>query len=232
MSVLVSRLDPGSDAYRANCSAKLRLLEEFAAQFAQSRVGDCKRHVLATGAWHRAVALPLGGGEGDRRLRCGSDVITKGVVANRGKLTRQGGITGTFVERSRRPNSSAVHGDRLDCEQFDFGLFPSGDGRPGSKASRLGVDDVWPLSCSKKWIDPGWAVFRNLTRLSRAGIPGGAYVPGLSDHTIMVRERAKVFLGGPPLVKMATGEQASDEELGGAEMHARISGLADQLAAD
>ncbi len=43
----------------------------------------------------------------------------------------------------------------------------------------------------------------------------------------MVRERAKVFLGGPPLVKMATGEQASDEELGGAEMHARISGLAD-----
>ncbi|HET9556291.1 MAG TPA: carboxyl transferase domain-containing protein, partial [Actinomycetota bacterium] len=90
---------------------------------------------------------------------------------------------------------------------------------------------------------PGGAVFRNLTRLSRAGIPtvalvlgsstaGGAYVPGLSDHTVMVRERAKVFLGGPPLVRMATGEQATDEELGGAEMHARTSGLADQLAAD
>jgi acyl-CoA carboxylase subunit beta len=90
---------------------------------------------------------------------------------------------------------------------------------------------------------PGGAVFRNLTRLSRAGIPtialvfgsstaGGAYVPGLSDHTVMVRERAKVFLGGPPLVKMATGEDAGDEELGGAEMHATTSGLADHLATD
>ena len=90
---------------------------------------------------------------------------------------------------------------------------------------------------------PGGAVFRNLTRLSGAGIPtlalvfgsstaGGAYVPGLSDHTVMVKERAKVFLGGPPLVKMATGEEADDEELGGAEMHARVSGLADYLADD
>jgi acyl-CoA carboxylase subunit beta len=86
-------------------------------------------------------------------------------------------------------------------------------------------------------------VFRNLTRLSRAGIPtvalvfgnstaGGAYVPGMSDYTVMVKERAKVFLGGPPLVKMATGEDAEEEELGGAEMHARTSGLADLLAAD
>jgi hypothetical protein len=108
MSVLVSRLDPGSDAYRANCSAKLRLVEEFAAQ---SRVGDLKRHVLATGAWHRAVALPLGEGEGHRRLRRVPDVITKGLVANRGKLTREGRTADTFMGRSRRPNSSAAHGD-------------------------------------------------------------------------------------------------------------------------
>jgi acyl-CoA carboxylase subunit beta len=90
---------------------------------------------------------------------------------------------------------------------------------------------------------PGGAVFRNLTRLSRAGIPtvalvfgnstaGGAYVPAMSDHVVMVAGRAKVFLGGPPLVKVATGEDAGDEELGGAEMHARTSGLADLLAAD
>ena len=50
---------------------------------------------------------------------------------------------------------------------------------------------------------------------------GGAYLPGMSDYVVMVKERAKVFLGGPPLVKMATGEDADDEELGGAEMHAR-----------
>jgi acetyl-CoA carboxylase carboxyltransferase component len=90
---------------------------------------------------------------------------------------------------------------------------------------------------------PGGALFRDLTRLSAAGIPtvavvfgnstaGGAYVPGMSDHVIMVDQRAKVFLGGPPLVKMATGEEADDEQLGGAAMHARTSGLADHFAVD
>jgi acetyl-CoA carboxylase carboxyltransferase component len=90
---------------------------------------------------------------------------------------------------------------------------------------------------------PGGRHFRDLTALSAAGIPtialvfgnstaGGAYVPGMCDHVVMVRERAKVFLGGPPLVKMATGEESDDESLGGAEMHARTSGLADYLAVD
>jgi acetyl-CoA carboxylase carboxyltransferase component len=90
---------------------------------------------------------------------------------------------------------------------------------------------------------PGGAMFRNLTRLSGLSIPtialvfgsstaGGAYVPGMCDHTVFVRERAHVFLGGPPLVKMATGEESDAEELGGAEMHSRTSGLSDQLAAD
>ncbi len=90
---------------------------------------------------------------------------------------------------------------------------------------------------------PGGRLFRDLTRLSAARIPtialvfgnstaGGAYVPGMSDHVVMVRERAKVFLAGPPLVKMATGEIADDESLGGADMHARVSGLADYYATD
>ena len=61
---------------------------------------------------------------------------------------------------------------------------------------------------------------------------GGAYIPGMSDYVVMVKEGAKVFLGGPPLVKMATGEESDDESLGGAEMHARKSGLADYLAVD
>ncbi|HEY2442501.1 MAG TPA: carboxyl transferase domain-containing protein, partial [Streptosporangiaceae bacterium] len=90
---------------------------------------------------------------------------------------------------------------------------------------------------------PGGQTFRDLTRLSAAGIPtialvfgnstaGGAYVPGMSDHVVMIQERSKVFLGGPPLVKMATGEESDDESLGGAQLHARESGLADYLAAD
>lgn len=99
------------------------------------------------------------------------------------------------------------------------------------------------LPSQKEIFIPGGALFKHLTQSSAAGIPtvavvfgnstaGGAYVPGMSDHVIMVKERAKVFLGGPPLVKMATGEESDDESLGGAEMHARTSGLADYLAED
>ena len=62
--------------------------------------------------------------------------------------------------------------------------------------------------------------------------PAAPTCPACRDHVVMVSERSKVFLGGPPLVKMATGEESDDESLGGAEMHARTSGLADYLAAD
>jgi len=90
---------------------------------------------------------------------------------------------------------------------------------------------------------PGGRTFREMTRLSAAGIPtislvfgsstaGGAYMPGMSEYTVFVRGQATVYLGGPPLVKMAINEDVDDETLGGAEMHARESGLADHLAAD
>ncbi|MFJ4873877.1 acyl-CoA carboxylase subunit beta [Streptomyces sp. NPDC088745] len=99
------------------------------------------------------------------------------------------------------------------------------------------------LPSQKEIFIPGGALFRDITRLSAAGIPtvavvfgnstaGGAYVPGMSDHTVMIKDRSKVFLGGPPLVKMATGEESDDESLGGADMHARTSGLADHYAVD
>jgi geranyl-CoA carboxylase beta subunit len=85
--------------------------------------------------------------------------------------------------------------------------------------------------------------FRNQARMSAAGIPqitvvhgsstaGGAYLPGLSDYVIVVRGKTKIFLAGPPLLKAATGEIATDEELGGAEMHATVSGTAEYLAED
>jgi acetyl-CoA carboxylase carboxyltransferase component len=90
---------------------------------------------------------------------------------------------------------------------------------------------------------PGGRAFRDLSRLSAKGIPtvavvfgnataGGAYVPGMSEYTVFVAGQAAVFLGGPPLVKMALGEDTDAESLGGADMHARVSGLADYLAAD
>ncbi|MEA2898806.1 MAG: geranyl-CoA carboxylase beta subunit [Bradyrhizobium sp.] len=89
----------------------------------------------------------------------------------------------------------------------------------------------------------GGNIFRNLARLSAAGLPvvtvthgsstaGGAYQTGLSDYIVMVRGRTRAFLAGPPLLKAATGEIATEEELGGAEMHTGISGLGDYLAED
>ncbi len=86
-------------------------------------------------------------------------------------------------------------------------------------------------------------LFYDVTELSKLKIPsisvvfgsstaGGAYQPGMSDYNIFIRNQSKVFLGGPPLVKMATGEDSDDETLGGAQMHAEISGLADYLAED
>jgi geranyl-CoA carboxylase beta subunit len=89
----------------------------------------------------------------------------------------------------------------------------------------------------------GGALFRNLARLSSAGVPvitiqhgsgtaGGAYMPGLSDVVIMVRGRSRAFLAGPPLLMAATGEVATEEELGGAEMHSTVSGLGEYLAED
>ena len=86
-------------------------------------------------------------------------------------------------------------------------------------------------------------IFYNQARMSAAGIPqiavvmgsctaGGAYVPAMSDETIIVREAGTIFLAGPPLVKAATGEEVTAEELGGADVHTRVSGVADYLAED
>src|SRR5256885_2349423 len=91
-------------------------------------------------------------------------------------------------------------------------------------------------------LDPG-APFLELSTLAAQGIAqiavvmgsctaGGAYVPAMSDETVIVRGTGTIFLGGPPLVKAATGEEVSAEELGGADVHTRVSGVADHYAVD
>src|SRR5262249_53808909 len=99
------------------------------------------------------------------------------------------------------------------------------------------------LPVQSKIFVAGGRGFRELTRRSKERIPtisvvfgsstaGGAYLPGMSDYVVMVKKQAQVFLAGPPLVKMATGEISDEESLGGAEMHSRRSGLSDYLAED
>ncbi len=94
-----------------------------------------------------------------------------------------------------------------------------------------------------KIFNYGGANFRGITQRSKLGIPtisivfgsstaGGAYIPGMSDYVIMVKNEAKVFLAGPPLVKMATNEVTDEESLGGAKMHSTVSGVADYMAED
>jgi geranyl-CoA carboxylase beta subunit len=97
------------------------------------------------------------------------------------------------------------------------------------------------LTTAGETFGPSGEIFANQCRLSAAGIPqitvvhgsataGGAYQPGLSDYIVMIRRQSTVYLAGPPLLKAATGEIATDEEIGGAEMHATLAGTADYLA--
>lgn len=97
------------------------------------------------------------------------------------------------------------------------------------------------LAYAAEMFVAGGRAFANQARMSAAGVPqitvvhgsataGGAYQPGLSDYIVMVKRQATTYLAGPPLLKAATGEVATDEELGGAEMHTQVSGVGDYLA--
>ena len=246
MTVLTSRIDTTADAYRENRTTNLRLLAEIAEQLERSRAGGGERYVARHRARGKLLAReriellldrdapflelsPLAAWGSD--FQVGASVVTgigtvEGVecVITATDPTVRGGATNPFTLRKSLRAMEIAERNRLPLVQ----LIESG-----------GAD----LPTQAEIFIPGGAIFRNLTRLSRAGVPtvalvfgsstaGGAYLPGMSDHTVMVAGRAKVFLGGPPLVKMATGEEADEEELGGAEMHARTSGLADLLAVD
>lgn len=119
----------------------------------------------------------------------------------------------------------------------------SGSGSGGSSSGGEGDGGRPRRQLSVDHFAESGRFFYELIELSKLGIPtvcvvfgsstaGGAYQPGLSDYNIVVQGRSKVFLGGPPLVKMATGEESDDETLGGARLHAETSGLGDYLAVD
>ena len=143
----------------------------------------------------------------------------------------------------------------VDDSGIRAGAMTNGGGYRLRRAQEIAMEQKLPfvhlvesaggdlLNYKVEGFTAGGTLFANLARLSKQGIPviaalhgsstaGGAYMPGLSDYVIAVKGRGKAFLAGPPLLKAATGEIATDEELGGAEMHATITGLAEYLAED
>ncbi|KQV14596.1 MULTISPECIES: acyl-CoA carboxylase subunit beta [unclassified Kitasatospora] len=246
MTTLPTHLDPAGPEYHANRAAMLDKLTALDAEHAKALAGGGPKYLERHRSRGKLPAReriellvdpgspflelsPLAAWGSDypvgAALVTGIGVIegTECVITANDPTVRGGASNPWTLRKALRANEIALH-NRLPL----VSLVESG-----------GAD----LPSQKEIFIPGGALFRDLTRLSAAGVPtvavvfgnstaGGAYVPGMSDHTVLVRERAKVFLGGPPLVKMATGEDADDESLGGAEMHARVSGLADHLAED
>jgi len=244
VTVLASALDTKSSQYASRRAAMLAKLDELAAEHAKALAGGGPKYVkrhrdrgkltvrerieLLIDPDSPFLELSALAGYGTGFPVGGSGVSGIGVISGTECLisgsdpTVRGGSTNPWsLRKSLRSMQIAIE-NRLPL----VNLVESG-----------GAD----LPTQKEIFIPGGQIFRDLTRMSAAGIPtialvfgnstaGGAYVPGMSDYVVMIDGRSKVFLAGPPLVKMATGEESDDESLGGGSMHARQSGLADFLA--
>ncbi|WP_320776183.1 carboxyl transferase domain-containing protein [Streptomyces sp. CRN 30] len=248
---LTSAADPASAAFRANEEAQRALAEELRARLAAARLGGGER----ARARHTARGKLLPRERVDRLLDTGSPFLelaplaaegmydgqapAAGVVAGIGRVSGRECVIvandatvkgGTYypmtVKKHLRAQEVALE-NRLPC----LYLVDSGG------AFLPMQDEVFPDR------DHFGRIFYNQARMSAAGIPqiaavlgsctaGGAYVPAMSDEAVIVRGQGTIFLGGPPLVKAATGEVVTAEELGGGEVHARVSGVTDHLAED
>ena len=251
MPVLTSRIDPRSPAYAANAARMRERLDEVRAL--EAKVVAESRSKAERFA-RRGQLLPRE--RVARLIDRGSEFLELSALAglgmhdDDGKKSVQGGgaITGIGVVAGKRvfitANDSAVKGGTV----APMGL------KKGLRAQAIALENKLPLVSlvesgganlmyqAEIFVDGGRS-FANQARLSAAGIPqvavvhgastaGGAYLPGLSDYVVLVKDRSSIYLAGPPLVKAAIGEEATEEALGGAELHARTTGLGEYLAHD
>ena len=247
--ILSSGLDPRDAGFRANAAAMAELVEDLRAQAALVALGGGeqarKRHQ------GRGKLLPreriealLDPGSAFLELSqlaaygmYGNEVASAGIITGIGRVSgrecvvvcndatvKGGSYYPMTVKKHLRAQEIAAR-NRLPC----IYLVDSGG------ANLPNQDEVFPDR------EHFGRIFYNQANLSAAGIPqiavvmgsctaGGAYVPAMSDEAIIVREQGTIFLAGPPLVKAATGEIVSAEDLGGADVHTRISGVADHYA--
>jgi acetyl-CoA carboxylase carboxyltransferase component len=244
--VLPSRVDRGSEAFAANRAALLARLGEIQGLLAQARAGGGEKYVTR----HRARGKLLARERVELLLDRDAPFLELSPLAAWGsEYTVGAGVVSGIgvvegVECVLVANDPTVRGGASNPVSLAKTLRAMEIARRNrlplvSLVESAGAD----LPRQADIFMPGGAIFKNFTQLSAAGIPtlalvfgsstaGGAYMPAMCDYTVMVKGGAKVFLGGPPLVKMATGEDADEEELGGALMHATRSGLADALALD
>ena len=258
-SVLPTAVDTRDEGFRANSGQMLGLLAEIDRLLQQASLGGgqraAERHrVRGKMAVRERIALlldpdspflelsPLAGYQtnyavgGGMVLGIGVVEGTECVIVGNDPTDLGGAMTAVSIRKLMRALEVA-RDNRMPYIQFVESA--GGDLRGHSS----GEEPAALLRRNLSHFAESGRMFHDITELSALGIPtisvvfgsstaGGAYQPGMSDYNIFVRGNAKVFLGGPPLVKVATGEDSADEELGGAQMHATVSGLADYLAED
>ncbi len=251
MPVLTSQLDPRGAAFQANAARMETRLAEIRAIEARVIAESASKKARFD---ERGQLLPRE--RVARLIDRGSDFLELSALAglgmhdDDGKKNVQGGgsIVGIGVVAGRRivvsASDSAIKGGTI----APMGL------KKALRAQEIARDNKLPLVSlvesgganlmyqAEIFVDGG-RTFANQARLSAAGIPqvavvhgsstaGGAYLPGLSDYVVLVKDRSSIYLAGPPLVKAAIGEDATDEALGGAELHATVTGLGEYLADD
>lgn len=251
MPVIRSKLQPKSDAFAANARrmaellAEVRRLEQLVITESESkrekfekrgqllpreRVARLLDRDSTFLELSRLAGLNMHDDDGKKSVMGGGSIVGIGKVAGKRCLISA--------------NDSAVKGGTVS----PMGL------RKALRAQEIARENRLPLIYlvesgganlmyqSEIFVDGGRS-FANQARMSAMGLPqvavvhgsstaGGAYLPGLSDYVILVRERSSIYLAGPPLVKAAIGEDATDEELGGAETHAQVTGLGEYLCED
>jgi acetyl-CoA carboxylase carboxyltransferase component len=245
-TVLRSALSAASPEYRANRAASLTLLGQLDEQLDAVRAGGGPKYAER----HRARGRLLARERLELLLDRDSAFLELSPLAGYGTEFTVGAslVTGigvvSGVECVIIAHDPTVRGGSMN----PWSLKKSLRATEIARVNRLPVINLVEsggadLPTQSELFVPGGRIFHDLTELSAMGIPtialvfgnstaGGAYVPGMCDYSVFVDGQAQVFLGGPPLVKMATGEDADEEELGGARMHARVSGLADHFAVD
>ncbi len=245
--LLRTKLDLKSAQYGVNRAANLLALEKLEKALSKSREGGGPKY----NDRHRAAGKLLPRERIELLLDRDAPFLELCPLAGhdvRDQTTGAGIVGGigvvSGVECSILASEATVKGGAIT----ETGMWKSG--RLAEVAEQNGLPSISLIESAgadlpnqHKIFVHGGRGFRDLTRRSKERTPticlvfgsstaGGAYLPGMSDYVVMVKEQAQVYLAGPPLVKMATGEESEHEELGGAEMHSRVSGVSDYLAED